>query len=788
MADALPTADEFFGAAEPAAPTAVPTPEAAPPVAAPPPPPADITPHVDAIIGHESGGNAQAVGDSGLALGLGQMHPEVRKAYGITKTSTPEQQKAAVASYFTDLWNKHGGNADDAVSEYHLGATKYAKDRNSPDNIKYLAEHNRRVGGSAGGAQVEAPEEPPAPLPTADAFFGPASSTTTTTTTSEPAAPSPEPSTREMSVDDAGRAVNENLGLDPTSWVGKYASAVGKPATDALTDVAEVVKRGGMNSPGDWRGQLGDALKVARLVGIPAEAIGNVAFQAAQDVGLSPSMQAIIGVVFSTVGGAMTPLPGGGEGPSVAAPLRGTAATRQAAEEAASAATAATERATAAKAAHEAAVAADEAAATSAVQGHEAATAAATQKLESATAAAPSAVAPAGVTTEQGGQALAAGMEKKLADVREPVQGIYNGVAEKYADTVLADPKSVQMVKDQIGALETELGPTLSGQAKAVIGDIKEKLDTGATLTYADLEPYKAQLDSLFPGRQRFGMTPKEASLYQFKWDLRDAMRSMVGKEDRDWLEVADKLYRDEIIPRQKLVTLVRKSDPLTTIERLFGDGKTDKQAAMARTVMRDLGDDAAGSGEALSQAVFNRLWSKANGDPKSALKAYDAMNPAYRTAMGNKGAGNFFEALRSTLNEVENLPKAPKAGVSEATKVAAKAVPIAEREATRAGNAATAAAAEANAPNKLAWASAKGIEIAATEAVGRFFGVPGGGLAGAATLFIPRDKLAELLSKSETANVLARALKTPVNSAVVPVLLQQLKKAGIVPETKEAP
>jgi hypothetical protein len=159
------------------------------------PPPTDVPPsgeagiedHVNAIISHESGGDPMAVGDKGLAIGMGQMHPEVRQAYGVTPESTPEQQKAAVRSYFTDLWNKHKGNPDDAVSEYHLGATRYKHDRNSPNNRKYLAGHYKHLNVGTGTIASAQPTAPAAA--NWDTISDPAATTTTTPAAAEATPP-----------------------------------------------------------------------------------------------------------------------------------------------------------------------------------------------------------------------------------------------------------------------------------------------------------------------------------------------------------------------------------------------------------------------------------------------------------------------------------------------------------------------------------------------------------------------------------------------------------------------
>lgn len=703
----LPTADEFFGATGDTS--------AAPTAAAGAPPP-EVAQHVDALIKHESGGNPNAVGDSGLALGLGQMHPEVRKAYNVRPDSTPEEQKAAVTSYFTDLWNKHHGNADEALSEYHLGAPNYSRDRSSPANLKYLEEHKKRLGGEASST-----------LPTADEFFGseaPAPAPTSesgTSVTTTPISGTPPPTTSIGTADEEAKRFNATMGLREDHPVG---TAIGE-GSRALMDFLEGAE--GITHPTGFADALNDVLKIAHPLTAGPEAAGKIVVDEMNRRGWDPKLSAAAGVVVSLGLGAATPLPGGGAGRAAEMPLQGSTATRLAAKEAESATAAATE------------------AAAKVAPGAEAA------------AAAKGALAPAGVTAEQGGQAIATGLTKKLAEVKEPVQGIYRTVAESNADKVL-DPSKAQSVVDGIAAVQEELGATLSGQPKQVLTSLKEKAAAG-NATYADLEAYKSQLDTLLPGKTPMGATPKTGALYNLKWDLRNTMRDMVEGSDREWLDVANSMWRDQVIPKQKLVELVKKTDPQTVVERLFGNGASDKQAAMARTVMRELGDDPAGAGEAVRQAVFSRLIGKASNaegdlDPKALMKSYDALNEGFRGAIANPGAEAFFKTLRKAHGTAEETAGAAK----EVAKVAKGAAE----------------------PNTLAHFAARGIHIAATEALAKALGFP---MAyGAAGIVIPTEGLARALANSKTANVLARSLKTPVNSAVVPTLLQQLKKAGVLP------
>src|SRR6266566_5679871 len=122
---------------------------AAPPVAEAPAAgaPPDLEARVDALIAHESTGNPNAVGDAGLARGVGQMHPANRRAFG-------GQGRGAVTATLADSY-KRRGNWDDAYSDYHLGQPNYNRDRHSPANLAYLDAVNSHL---AGDGSDEAPD------------------------------------------------------------------------------------------------------------------------------------------------------------------------------------------------------------------------------------------------------------------------------------------------------------------------------------------------------------------------------------------------------------------------------------------------------------------------------------------------------------------------------------------------------------------------------------------------------------------------------------------------------
>jgi len=74
-----------------------------------------------------------------LALGLGQFHEDLRRLFPTYEGGTAREQTAIMEEYFSELMQKHEGNIEDALSEYHLGATNYRRDRFSRTNQAYVA-------------------------------------------------------------------------------------------------------------------------------------------------------------------------------------------------------------------------------------------------------------------------------------------------------------------------------------------------------------------------------------------------------------------------------------------------------------------------------------------------------------------------------------------------------------------------------------------------------------------------------------------------------------------------
>ena len=126
-----------------------------------------------------------------------------------------------------------------------------------------------------------------------------------------------------------------------------------------------------------------------------------------------------------------------------------------------------------------------------------------------------------------------------------------------------------------------------------------------------------------------------------------------------------------------------------------------------------------------------------------------DAFNPAFRSAVSNPGADAFFTVLRQEVGK----------GVT---------------------------------PSRAAMLTAKGLKVAGpgvVEAVGRHFGVPFGSVPTLAMeMMIPTADLAKFLANSQTAKLLARAMKTPMNSAVVPTILKSLRDSRLGQELLSSP
>ena len=94
-----------------------------------------------ALAGLESTFRPTAVGDSGLAEGLFQMHPELRKKYGLDLYSSPEKQTEAASSEMKEMLAKHGGDWNAAIEEYHLGTTAIRRGEHAQDYMSKYASY-----------------------------------------------------------------------------------------------------------------------------------------------------------------------------------------------------------------------------------------------------------------------------------------------------------------------------------------------------------------------------------------------------------------------------------------------------------------------------------------------------------------------------------------------------------------------------------------------------------------------------------------------------------------------
>lgn len=651
------------------------------------------------------------------------------------------------------------------------------------------------------------------------------------TPTPEPAiAPPPEPTVapadvptpasatpaRDTDVDQSAMDTNTFYGLSPDNKFGKYAAALGKPAADALYDVykgltQDAPAEGDPTALATWGDVLDRSLKLLHPFAVPAEAAGNVAFQALTDAGASPEWAGALGTIASVIAGYKTP--GIKSEPVPKMPLQGTAATRAAAAETGALATQADEAVAAARAAEEAAVqrgegltAQAETAATSsravaedAARQAEAAAQTASPTPETA-ARAKAALTPAGTAATEGSAAVTGQLERELKDIKDPVQGIYNTLVDTAeAEHRSLDPSNYKSISEQIAALKNELGPTLSGQSKAVIENVENQINTGQRLGAKLLDEYKQQLDTLFPGRVPHGATPKQRALYDFKWNVRDMMRSMYDGEEKQWAEAADALWRDTIIGKDSPTALgnlvkLAKKNPRTFAERVFGSGTADKQGVYAKAVMQHLDD--AGKAQ-VRESVLSRAMDNAtdpttgNLDPSKLLTNISRYTKDFYDAVISKEADSFFKVLRQEQAAVGETATAAKRGAqwasaaeseaastakaaSREASAAGRAVTAAEREAGAAKSAAEKASEEATKPNRLAHLTAKGLEIGVAEIAGRLgVHVPGGGVIG---LLIPSNFLAKALADSKTANLLTRALKMPANAKAGVALIEALR------------
>jgi trimeric autotransporter adhesin len=461
------------------------------------------------------------------------------------------------------------------------------------------------------------------------------------------------------------------------------------------------------------------------------------------------------------------------------------------------------------------------------------------------------ALAPAEVTTKQGGQAADAGLEQRLKEWKDPASGIYDSYVAGHTNAagvpggeVLGDPTARKRIIAGVDAVEKELGTTFTGKPAEVLTQLRDRLKAGEMLTVNDANQYKTQLDAVLPGRAKMGASLRETKLYDLKAKARELLRSAATPEEKEWLEAADNIWRNQVVGRDtplaigNLVRLVKKTDPGVVIERLFGNGTTDKAGSVASAVMRELGDHPAAP--ALQQAFFGRMVGKAirNSDgaltPKGLLDSYDKLNKTFVDAMTTPEVKTFFRVLRQEQTEAEQSAVAATSAASQAraatsqarsaavqtravegtenaattraersaadaarkSTAQAKAVArttdaessAAERTAADAQKAADRAKAEAEAPNRIARFAARGIQISTLGVAGKalsLIGLGGRGVEGAAVgAFMPAEDLARALANSKTANLLTRALRTTgsatVRTQLVPALLQSLKDSGV--------
>ncbi len=678
-----------------------------------------------------------------------------------------------------------------------------------------------------GGGTTPPPETPPAP---------PAE---------VPTPPSALPA-RETDVDQSAADMNAFYGLAPDHPVGKYGASLGKPIADALSDVYNAFAQpapaaGDPTQSATWWDALDRSLKLLHPLAVPAEAAGNVVFQGLSDVGAPPEVASLFATAASLYAGAKTPVPGVTEAPTTGPwyrhvgggntkmPFQGTAATRAAAQDADAAVNQAREAVATAQGVEGAAQAAEAATVqggdVAVAQADELATAArataedAARSAEAAAATAKpapeaaararAALTPGGGTATEGSAAVTGQLERELKEIKDPVQGIYNSLIENAeAEHRSLDPSNYKRISEQIAALKEELGPTLSGQAKAVIENIENSINTGQRLGAKAIDAYKQQLDTLFEGRVPHGVSPKTRALYDFKWEVRDMMRSMYDGEEKQWAEAADALWRDTIIGKDSPTALgnlvkLAKKNPQTFAERVLGNGTADKQGVYARAVMKHLDD--AGKAQ-MREAVLSRAIDSAtdattgNLDPAKLLQAVGKYNRDFYEAIVSKDADAVFKTLRAEQSAVGETAGAAARGsqwataaereaaqtargaakdvskAGQATAAAGRDVAAAERGLSSAEAQAEKAAAKATEPNRLARFTSKGIEFAIGEGVAAALGHPGAGLLGAGRFLLPADGLAKMLADSTKANLLARALKTPFNSPAGVAIIETLR------------
>ena len=95
-----------------------------------------------AVIQHESGGNADAVGDGGNAVGLMQMHAAAAADVGVNWAQlrgNPALQVDAGAAYLAKMLSIFGGNQAWALGAYNQGPTLMLRARDYASAVLVLA-------------------------------------------------------------------------------------------------------------------------------------------------------------------------------------------------------------------------------------------------------------------------------------------------------------------------------------------------------------------------------------------------------------------------------------------------------------------------------------------------------------------------------------------------------------------------------------------------------------------------------------------------------------------------
>lgn len=715
---------------------------AIPPEAPAAPPPPSIDDNVNAIIAHESGGDPNAVGDSGLALGLGQMHPEVRAAYGVTPNSTPEEQKAAIKSYFTDLLKKRG-NVDDAVAEYHLGATNYDRDRNSPDAQAYVAKHHAFLGGTPG---EPSPPAPPAEDPKmlarraiADPKFWQLDPTDRVSAMAQidPAFKALAPADQTAALEQLKPAdVQAAPAAEKPPWYSGLADEAGDKFATAVHNAVESFKSLAGQAPDAQQHPENITQVVHDVLGLlepwttTGEMTGIASRRAAKEGGFGPTGQAIAGGVGTVAGAIATPAPPGFGIASRAIGRLFTPA-KEAVPEAVNAARAE---------APEAAAAAETVAGKGVAPGE-------------APAAAREVLAPSGATTSEAGPGVKTALTQRTEELTKGTGDIYDAYVAAHADETIAPEVADQLAK-AINETERRVGG-FRGAPGDVFETIRDRIR--GFLPGAEAPPYtvgalndiKTQLDSMMPAVAKTGVGK---DLNQLRLQVRNAIRSGATGEEAQWLDTADTLWRDELrgagmteTSLGNLTKLIKKTDPAVTVDKLFGSGTNDRQGAIATAVFKHLDNNAPEVAKSLREAVLNRAVTDAENSGNfagSLLKNYDAFSPMFKKAISNPDTDAFFTVLRNSL-----------AGGAESK------------------------------PGTIARLTAHGIVLAGGEMVGKAMGHPYLGIL-AAERFIPPSKVAAAITDPRFVRLLTRALQTPVNSAIAPTLLKQITTT---PETRNA-